>query len=48
MNLKTLLVKIGRGRSLPIVKKGILFAINELTEHPMFRTVITVIDVDPC
>jgi primosomal protein N' (replication factor Y) (superfamily II helicase) len=48
MNLKTLLIKIGRGRSLPIVKKGILFAINELTEHPMFRTVITVIDVDPC
>ncbi len=47
MNLKTLLIKIGRGRSLPNVKKGILFAINELTEHPMFRTVITVIDVDP-
>ena len=47
MNLKTLLIKIGRGSSLPNVKKGILFAINELTEHPMFRTVITVIDVDP-
>jgi primosomal protein N' (replication factor Y) (superfamily II helicase) len=47
MNLKTLLVKIERGRSLPLVKKGILFAINELTEHPMFRTVISVMDVDP-
>jgi len=48
MNLKTLLVKIERGKPLPLVKKGILFAINELTEHPMFRTVIPVIDVDPC
>ncbi len=48
LNLKNLLVKIGRGRPLPLVKKGILFAIHELTEHPMFRTVIAVIDVDPC
>jgi primosomal protein N' (replication factor Y) len=48
LNLKTLLIKIGRGKSLPAIKKGILFSINELTEHPMFRTVITVIDVDPC
>jgi primosomal protein N' (replication factor Y) len=47
LNLKTLLVKIGKGRPLPMVKKGILFAINELTEHPMFRTVTVVIDVDP-
>ena len=47
MNLKTLLVKIEKGRPLPQVKKGILFAINELSEHPMFRTVIPVIDVDP-
>jgi primosomal protein N' (replication factor Y) len=47
LNLKTLLVKISKGRSLPLVKKGILFAITELTEHPMFRTVIPVIDVDP-
>jgi primosomal protein N' (replication factor Y) (superfamily II helicase) len=48
LNLKTLLIKTGKGRPLPIVKKGILFALNELTEHPMFRTVIPVIDVDPC
>jgi primosomal protein N' (replication factor Y) (superfamily II helicase) len=47
MNLKTLLVKTGKGRPLPLVKKGILFAIHELTEHPMFRSVITVMDVDP-
>jgi primosomal protein N' (replication factor Y) len=47
MNLKTLLVKIEKGRPLIQVKNGILFAVNELSEHPMFRTVIPVIDVDP-
>jgi primosomal protein N' (replication factor Y) len=47
LNLKTLLIKIGKGRSLPVVKKGIIFALNELIEHPMFRGVISVIDVDP-
>jgi primosomal protein N' (replication factor Y) len=45
--LKTILVKIDRGRSLPMVKKGIAFVLNELSEHPMFRTVTRVIDVDP-
>jgi primosomal protein N' (replication factor Y) (superfamily II helicase) len=48
MYLKTLLVKIEKTRSIPREKKGIQFALHELTEHPMFRTVIPVIDVDPC
>jgi primosomal protein N' (replication factor Y) len=46
--LKRLLIKIGRGSSLPSVKEGIAFHIGELSEHPMFRSVIPVIDVDPC
>jgi primosomal protein N' (replication factor Y) (superfamily II helicase) len=46
--LKRLLLKIGRSSSLPLVKEGILFHTRELTEHPMFRSVIPVIDVDPC
>jgi primosomal protein N' (replication factor Y) (superfamily II helicase) len=46
--LKRLLIKIRRGSSLPLVKEGIAFHIGELSEHPMFRSVIPVIDVDPC
>jgi len=47
LNLKRLLIKISKGSSLPGIKKGIAFHIAELSEHPMFRSVIPVIDVDP-
>jgi primosomal protein N' (replication factor Y) len=48
LNLKRILIKIGKGSSLPAVKEGIAFHLGELSEHPMFRSVIPVIDVDPC
>jgi primosomal protein N' (replication factor Y) len=47
-NLKQLLIKIEKGRSLPAVKKGIAFQLAGLSEHPMFRSVIAAVDVDPC
>lgn len=47
LNLKRLLIKIAKGHSLPSAKKGIAFHLDELSEHPMFRSVIPVIDVDP-
>jgi primosomal protein N' (replication factor Y) len=47
--LKTLIVKTGKGSSsLPSVKGQIFFFLSELSEHPMFRAVIPVVDVDPC
>jgi primosomal protein N' (replication factor Y) len=46
--LKTLLVKTEKSTSLPSVKKQIAFLLSELSEHPMFRSVIHVVDVDPC
>jgi primosomal protein N' (replication factor Y) len=43
--LKSLLVKAGS--QLPNLKKRIAFCLQELHTHPMFRSVIPVIDVDP-
>jgi primosomal protein N' (replication factor Y) (superfamily II helicase) len=48
LNLKQLLIKIEKSRSLPAVKKLVAFQLAELSEHPMFRSVIPVVDVDPC
>jgi primosomal protein N' (replication factor Y) len=44
--LKSLLIKAGKA-SLPALKKRIAFRLDELTTHPMFRSVIPVVDVDP-
>jgi primosomal protein N' (replication factor Y) len=45
--LKTLLVKTEKSASLPSVKNQIIFLLSELSEHPMFRSVTHVVDVDP-
>ncbi len=45
--LKTLLVKTEKSASLPSVKNQIIFLLTELSEHPMFRSVTHVVDVDP-
>ncbi len=44
--LKRLLIKSGKA-PLPQLKKKIAFHLGELTTHPMFRSVIPVVDVDP-
>jgi len=45
--LKRILVKIEKGKSLPVVKQKILTGINEISVIPEFRAVQLIIDVDP-
>jgi primosomal protein N' (replication factor Y) len=45
--LKSMLVKIENGKSLPDVKEQILAGIREMTVNPEFRSVQYTVDVDP-
>lgn len=45
--LKRILIKIEKSKGLPIVKQHILTGIHEMSVNPEFRTVQSVINVDP-